>query len=121
MRVPPPSASLLDPTGQSPIVAAMQWIEGVLLGELAVTFAVIAVAVVGLLFLRGRVAWGPAARVALGCALVFGAPAIVTGLMGSAERNVGQGTPSQVSEEYPPPREVLSPAEKQDGASLRRD
>jgi type IV secretion system protein VirB2 len=46
-----------DPAGSGPILAALQWIQGTLLGNLATTAAVIAVAVVGLMMLTGRIEW----------------------------------------------------------------
>ena len=100
---------------------AAQWIEGVLLGEVAVALAIIAVAVVGLLFLTGRLGWSQAARVVLGCAIVFGAPAIVAGLMSSAERTITSPSPPVAQRSYAPPRGEMSQAEATSGASLRRD
>ena len=120
MRAPPHSPSLLESNGGSSLLTAVQWIERVLLGEVAVILAVIAVAVVGLLFLTGRLPWGQAARVVLGCAIVFGAPAITAGLIGSMGQNIASPT-SMAHQSYAPQRADLPAVEATSGASLRRD
>ncbi|MCX8477446.1 MAG: TrbC/VirB2 family protein [Sphingomonas sp.] len=75
-----PSSSQADPTGSSAVVAAVQWLEGTVLGTIATTLAVIAVASVGLLALSGRMDLRRAATVILGCFVLFGASSIVAGL-----------------------------------------
>jgi type IV secretory pathway VirB2 component (pilin) len=69
-----------EPAGSGPLVAALQWVEGTLLGNLATTAAVIAVAVVGLMMLTGRIDWRRGLTVILGAFIVFGAVAIVSGI-----------------------------------------
>jgi len=69
-----------DPAGSSPILGALQWVQGTLLGNLATTAAVIAVAVVGLMMLTGRIEWRRGLTVIVGCFIVFGAAAIVGGI-----------------------------------------
>jgi type IV secretory pathway VirB2 component (pilin) len=69
-----------DPAGSSPINAALEWIQGTLLGNLATTAAVIAVAVVGFLMLTGRIEWRRGLTVVVGCFIIFGAAAIVAGI-----------------------------------------
>jgi len=76
----PVLAQTTDPAGSSPILAALQWIEGTLLGNVATTAAVIAVAVVGLMMLTGRIDWRRGLVVVLGAFIVFGAAAIVEGM-----------------------------------------
>lgn len=78
------SASLADPTGSSAIVAAARWWQGALLGGVATTIAVLAVAAVGFLMLTGRLHIRRGATVLLGCFLLFGAPTIASGLHGSS-------------------------------------
>jgi type IV secretory pathway VirB2 component (pilin) len=75
-----------DPAGSSPLVAALQWIQGTLLGNLATTAAVIAVAMVGYLMLTGRIEWRRGLTVVIGCFIIFGATAIVAGIRTLAER-----------------------------------
>ena len=73
-----------DPAGSSPILAALQWVEGTLLGNLATTAAVIAVAAVGFLMLAGRIEWRRGLTVIIGCFIIFGATAIVAGIRAMA-------------------------------------
>jgi type IV secretion system protein VirB2 len=70
----------VDPQGSGPIVNALSWIQGTLLGNVATTAAVIAVAVVGLMMLTGRMNWRFGATVIIGCFILFGATAIVSGI-----------------------------------------
>lgn len=70
----------VDPQGSGPIVNALSWIQGTLLGNVATTAAVIAVAVVGLMMLTGRINWRFGATVIVGCFVLFGATAIVSGI-----------------------------------------
>jgi type IV secretion system protein VirB2 len=51
-----------------------------MLGNLATTAAVIAVAVVGFLMLTGRIEWRRGLVVVIGCFIIFGATAIVAGI-----------------------------------------
>ena len=46
-----------DPQGSGPIVAALGWLQGTLLGNVATAVAVMAVAAVGFLMLTGRMNW----------------------------------------------------------------
>lgn len=46
-----------DPQGSSPIVGALAWLQGTLLGTVATTVAVMAVAAIGFMMLTGRMNW----------------------------------------------------------------
>jgi len=70
----------LDPAGSSPILTAVNWLQGTLLGNVATALAVIAVGATGLLMLTGRIDWRRGAVVILGCFIVFGSAAIVAGI-----------------------------------------
>jgi type IV secretion system protein VirB2 len=74
-----------DPAGSSPLVAALQWVQGTLLGNLATTAAVIAVAVVGYLMLTGRMEWRRGLMVVVGAFIIFGAVSIVAGIRSLAQ------------------------------------
>jgi len=76
--------SFSDPAGSAPIVGALGWIQGTLLGTVATVVAVIAVASVGFLMLTGRMNWRYGATVILGCFVLFGAATIVGGIQSSA-------------------------------------
>lgn len=69
-----------DPAGSSPLIAALDWVQGTLLGNLATTAAVIAVAAVGFLMLTGRMDWRRGLTVVVGCFIIFGAVSIVAGI-----------------------------------------
>ena len=73
-----------DPQGSGPIVAALQWLQGTLLGNVATAVAVIAVAMVGFMMLTGRMNWRFGATVIIGCFILFGAGAIVSGIQSAA-------------------------------------
>jgi len=69
-----------DPAGSSPILAALNWVQGTLLGNVATSAAVIAVAVVGFLMLTGRIEWRRGLVVVVGAFIIFGAVSIVAGI-----------------------------------------
>ncbi|WP_093021774.1 TrbC/VirB2 family protein [Sphingobium sp. YR768] len=73
-----------DPAGSGPIVGALQWLHGTLLGTVATVAAVIAVAAVGFMMLTGRMNWRYGAVVILGCFILFGAASIVGGIQSTA-------------------------------------
>ncbi|MGC6331816.1 TrbC/VirB2 family protein [Rhizorhabdus sp. FW153] len=72
--------SFADPAGAGPIVGAVQWIQGTLMGTVATVAAVIAIAVVGMMMLSGRLNWKYGATVIFGCFILFGAVSIVSGI-----------------------------------------
>jgi type IV secretion system protein VirB2 len=78
-----------DPQGSGAILGAARWIQGTLLGTLATVIAVIAVGVVGLLMLTGRINWRYGAIVILGCFILFGAASIVAGIQSTAALSAG--------------------------------
>ncbi len=69
-----------DPAGSGPIVGAVSWLQGTLLGNVATAIAVIAVAAVGFMMLTGRINWKYGATVVLGLFILFGATSIVAGI-----------------------------------------
>lgn len=73
-----------DPAGSGPIVNAIMWLQGTLLGTVATVVAVIAVASVGFFMLTGRMNWRYGATVILGCFILFGAASIVAGIQATA-------------------------------------
>ena len=113
-----PQASLFDAPVSSPVEAAVDWISAVLLGELALGLCVLAVALVGLLMMSGRLPIKTGLRVAIGCFVVLGAPSIAAGFLGA----VGDSpSPSMLAE--PEPARLPPPAnyDPYAGASLRDD
>lgn len=75
--------SFADPDGAHPLVAAVRWIEGVAVGTIATSIALIAVASIGFLMLTGRMPFRRAATVIAGCFILFGAPYIARGFLGT--------------------------------------
>lgn len=73
-----------DPRGSGPIVAALAWMQGTLLGNVATAVAVMAVAAVGFMMLTGRMNWRFGATVIVGCFVLFGAASIVSGIQSAA-------------------------------------
>ena len=78
-------AQVQDPSGSSPLVAALSWVQNTLLGNLATTAAVIAVAVVGYMMLTGRMEWRRGLMVVVGAFIIFGAVTIVAGIRAAAQ------------------------------------
>ena len=77
-------AQAADPRGSGPIVAALGWLQGTLLGNVATAVAVMAVAAVGFMMLTGRMNWRFGATVIIGCFILFGAASIVAGIQSAA-------------------------------------
>lgn len=84
LALAPASAMAADPAGSGPILNALSWVQGTLLGNVATAVAVIAVAVVGFMMLSGRINWRFGATVILGCFVLFGATTIVAGIQSAA-------------------------------------
>ena len=78
------AAGQVNPQGSGPIVSALLWLQGTLLGNVATAVAVIAVAMVGFMMLTGRMNWRFGATVIIGCFILFGAGAIVSGIQSTA-------------------------------------
>lgn len=74
----------VDPAGSGPIVSALGWLQGTLLGNVATAVAVMAVAAVGFMMLTGRMNWRFGATVIIGCFILFGAASIVAGIQSAA-------------------------------------
>ncbi|HLV08440.1 MAG TPA: TrbC/VirB2 family protein [Croceibacterium sp.] len=77
-------AQAADPAGSGPIVSALGWLQGTLLGNVATAVAVMAVAAVGFMMLTGRLNWRFGATVIIGCFILFGAASIVAGIQSAA-------------------------------------
>lgn len=94
--------SLFDP-GASPVLpAATDWVGAVLLGDVATSLSVIAVAFVGLMLLTGRLAVREGLRVAIGCFVLLGAPSIAMGLRTAADgAATSAGSPMVVNSAEP--------------------
>lgn len=74
----------VDPAGSGPINNALLWLQGTLLGTVATTVAVMAVAAIGFMMLTGRMNWRFGATVIVGVFILFGATTIVAGIQSAA-------------------------------------
>ncbi|RYY99303.1 MAG: type VI secretion protein [Alphaproteobacteria bacterium] len=77
-------AQVNSPQGSGPILGAVNWVQGTLLGNVATAAAVIAVAVIGFMMLTGRMNWKHGLTVIVGCFILFGAATIVGGIQMAA-------------------------------------
>ena len=84
LSAPAAAAGEVNPQGSGPIVSALMWLQGTLLGNVATAVAVIAVAMVGFMMLTGRMNWRFGATVIIGCFILFGAGTIVAGIQSAA-------------------------------------
>lgn len=99
------------------LTSAGDWVAGLLQGQLALTAAILAVAVVGLLMLTGQTDWRGAIKTTLGIAIVFGAPSLAAGLLNLPETE----SVSALTSPPPTPPPTSMPATMADpyaGASL---
>ena len=90
----------MQPPSGGVFAVALEWIQATLLGSLATTVAVIAVACVGLLLLSGRVDVRRGVQVVFGCFILFGAASIAAGIVRVA---AGENSQPPVSAAPPPP------------------
>ena len=81
---PPGRRREVEGAGSGVIVSAVEWLQGTLMGNVATAVAVMAVAAVGFMMLTGRLNWRFGATVIIGCFVLFGAGAIVTGIQSAA-------------------------------------
>ncbi len=79
-----PSAAFAQQFQQSddPITSALVWMQGILLGPIATSLAVMAVAGVGFMMLTGRMNWRYGGTVIIGVFIIFGAPRLVASIGG---------------------------------------
>ncbi|MBO0750170.1 MAG: TrbC/VirB2 family protein, partial [Porphyrobacter sp.] len=104
------AASLFDKPTQPVLGAASAWTQGVLGGSLATTLCVIAIAILGLLLLAGRLRVRRGVEVVLGCFLLLGAGLLAGQLQQLAGTAAGEGTggeqvivPTPTATPPPPP------------------
>src|SRR4051794_19226532 len=83
---------------------AVQWVAGLATGSAATAVAVISVAWIGFAALQGRIEARKAARIVLGCFVIFGAPSIAAALAGSVSSPVSLAryAPEPMDQSVPP-------------------
>ena len=90
----------------------MSWLQGTLLGTLATTIAIIAVAWVGMLMLAGRLEIRRGLTTVAGCFLLFGASAIAGGIqafVGGGGTELAYVPPVAPPVQPPPPTRNADP------------
>lgn len=117
-----PGQSLFDPSTEPVTTGSVAWLETALLGPIATTLCVIAIALIGFGMLTGRIYLGSGLRTLVGVFILLGAPAIAASLSAIREPSVATTPPIANSVETGPLRE-LPPANSDPyaGASLRRE
>lgn len=105
-------SSLSNAPGSSVLVEAVRWLQGTLLGTVATTVAIIAIAWVRMLMLAGRLEIRRGLTTVAGCFILFGATSIVAGIQATAASEPGEiaALPSPLAmPEVPPPRRNADP------------
>lgn len=90
------------------MVAAVTWLERTMLGTLATTIAIIAIAALGFMMLAGRIDYRRGATVILGCFILLGASSIVGGIRQALDSGAG-GEYAAVAQSDPAPSPVEIP------------
>lgn len=96
-----------SPAGSNALAAALDWLQNTLLGTVATSIAVIAVAGIGLLMLAGRIDIRRAVQVVLGCFILFDALAIASGIIGAV---YGSGGKADLDPSVLPPLPAAVPS-----------
>lgn len=118
------AASLFDKPAEPVLGGASEWTQGVLGGSFATSLCVIAIALLGLLLLAGRLHVRRGVQVVLGCFLLLGAGLLAGELQQVAGSVAGEGSgeeiiiPAPTAAPSPPPPANYDPYA---GASLRHD
>jgi type IV secretory pathway VirB2 component (pilin) len=101
--------------GDSAINSVMEWVLSALLGSAATSIAVIAVAGVGFMMLRGRVDVRRATQAIIGCFVLFGASSIAAGIVAAVQ---GGAEPADILDDaevmFPTPPARVQPASASD-------
>jgi type IV secretory pathway VirB2 component (pilin) len=115
--------SLFDGRPEEVLNPAAALITGPLAGEFAISLCVIAVAIVGLMLMTGRLVIRDGMRVVIGCFILLGAPLVANGLRTVVDEASPSYVPSEPSAPDGPSQAPL-PAANYDpyaGASLRQN
>lgn len=116
--------SLLAVDGGAPMVESARWIEGVILGDIALGLCMVVVALIGVMMLAGRLPLQDGSRVVIGCFVLLGAPGIAAGFVGSGSVVIEASSlplPVAVPSERSRPHLPTANFDPYAGASLRED
>ncbi len=115
-------ASLFDAPREAVISTGSDWMTGLIGGSLAVSLCVIAMGILGMLILTGRLHLRRGAQVVLGCFLLLGSAMLARGMVGLGEGGDAAGAETVL----PPPQPSATPLppateDRYSGASLRQE
>lgn len=115
--------SLFDVPASPALGSAVGWLSNALLGSVATGLCVIAVALIGLMLMTGRLPIRDGLRVVLGCFVLLGALVIASGLHGVVEEAMPSAPAEPLTIETTSASAGRPPAnyDPYAGASLRRD
>lgn len=82
LALTPSAAFAQGAPGDDPITNALRWMQNILLGPVATSLAIMAVAGVGFMMLTGRMNWRYGGTVIVGVFIIFGAPRLVASISG---------------------------------------
>ena len=101
------------------LTSAVGWLESLLLGSLATTISILAIAVLGMVMLAGHMPLQRGGRTILGCFILFGAGAIAQALLGAATFVTGPApvAVSQTTIEIVIPTPAPAPTDPYEGAA----
>lgn len=105
------------------IETGANWLVTLMTGGLAVGLCVLAIAVIGLLMLGGRLPVREGVRVILGCFVLLGAPIIANAFVMTGEYADSRQAKTDATRLLPPSTRDLPPSafDPYAGASLRQD
>lgn len=117
-----PSAPF-EGSGMPAIETGANWLVTLMTGGLAVGLCVLAIAVIGLLMLGGRLPVREGVRVILGCFVLLGAPIIANAFVMTGEYADSRQAKTDATRLLPPSTRDLPPSafDPYAGASLRQD
>jgi type IV secretion system protein VirB2 len=117
------SNSLFTPRPTGPVESSIDWLTGTMLGTVATSVCVIAIALIGFQMMSGKLPIMRGLRVIVGCFLLLGAPVVAASISGLWQRNAGQAALPPVSPQAEDPRVDLPPADYSPyaGASVRQN
>lgn len=102
--------TMFDAPPTDPLAGSVNWLTGTLIGDLAATVCILAIAFVGFSMLTGRIAMRRGLQVILGCFVLLGAPVIATSMLGvMVPSNSARIPPAETVVYEARPREQLAP------------
>lgn len=117
------TSAAFEGSGTPAIETSANWLASLMTGGLAVGLCVLAIAIIGLLMLGGRLPVREGVRVIFGCFVLLGAPIIANAFVMTGEYLVPKQITTEANRPLPAPARELPPSafDPYAGASLRQD